>query len=375
MRIAINALGMKDKLHGVGNYIKNLVSALSKIDSENEYLIFGSPENVRHLEGLSNKFQIELGPNNPMLRVPWEQTVLPLKLKRIDVYHGPAFVAPLVKTCRQVITIHDMSSHLVPERHSLHRRLYLRAIVPATIRNSDRIIADSESTKRDILGFGWTDEEKICVVHLGVEGRFKPVTDRERLAKVREKYGLHHEFILFVGAIEPRKNLGTLVDAYLADSLSDRFDLVLAGGLGWDYSGLLQKIAASGRRERIRMPGYVDDTDLPALYSAAEAFVYPSLYEGFGLPVLEAMACGTPVITSSVSSLPEVAGEAGILVDPSDTGALASELRRVLMDAGLREELSRRGRERAKLFTWEQTAEKTLEAFGCAAGVHGRSKR
>jgi glycosyltransferase involved in cell wall biosynthesis len=365
MRIAINALAMKRELHGVGNYIRNLVWAFSRVDSENEYFIFGSSENLCHLEGLRRQFHIELAPNNPVLRVAWEQTVLPLRLSRIraDVYHGPAFVAPLMKTCGQVVTIHDMTSRLVPERHPLHRRLYMRAMIPAAIRRSDRVIADSESTKRDILDFEWAEEERICVVHLGVDGRFERVRDRKNLAEIREKYRLPREFILFVGAIEPRKNVETLVDAYLADSLSDRFDLVLAGSLGWGYSGLMQKLAVSRVKGCIRMPGYIDDTDLPSLYTAAAAFVYPSLCEGFGLPVLEAMACGAPVITSCVSSLPEVAGEAAILVDPTDMGALASALQRVLKDRELQEELSRRGQERAKLFTWDQTAKKTLEVY------------
>jgi len=377
MRIAINTLAMRRELYGGGNYIKNLVWALSRIDRENEYLIFGSSENVCHLEGLQNSFHIELAPSNRMLRLPWEQTVLPLKLKRkrIDVYHGAGFVVPLVKTCAQVVTIYDMTFQLMPKRHSLHKRLYFRAMIPAMVKGSDRVIATSESTKRDILGFVRVEKEKICVIHLGVAGRFEPVRDGERLAEIREKYNLPREFILFVGVIEPRKNLETLVDAYLADSLSDRFDLVLAGSLGWDYSGLVRKIASSRVRGRVRMPGYVADADLPALYSAATAFVYPSLYEGFGLPPLEAMACGTPVITSSVSSLPEVVGEAAILVDPKDVGALASALQRILKDRQLREELSRRGRERAKLFTWDQTAEKTLEVYRLVAGRGGREQR
>lgn len=371
MRIAINTLAMKRELYGVANYIKNLVWALSRVDSENEYLVFASSENLCHLEGLGGRFHIELAPNNRALRALWEQTVLPVKLKqkRVDVYHGPAYIAPLVKTCHQVVTVHDMTSHLVPERHSLHRRLYMQAMIPAVIRHSDRIIADSESTKRDILHFGWAEEERVCVAHLGVDGRFGPVRDAEVVSEVRRKYGLPREFILFVGMIEPRKNVDILVDAYTADSVSNQFDLVLAGRLGWGCSGLMQKIASSRIRGSIRVPGYVDDADLPALYSAATAFVYPSQYEGFGLPVLEAMACGAPVITSSFSSLPEVAGDAAILLDPNDMGALASALQRIVKDAKLRAELSGRGRERAKLFTWERTAEKTLEVYRNAAGA------
>lgn len=376
MRIAINTLGMKGKLHGVGNYIKNLVRALSKLDSHNQYVLFASSENVRHLEGLGENFRIELAPNNRALRVAWEQTLLPLKLKehKVDVYHGPAFAAPLWKTCPQVVSIHDMTVHLFPERHSVHTRWYLRYLVPAMLKASDGVITVSESAKADILNFGKVKNDKICVIPLGVDEKFRQIRDERSLAMIRKKYGLERDFLLFVGMIEPRKNLENLVDAFLADFLPQQCDLVLAGSLGWGYSELLQKIAASNNKDCIRTPGYVDDTDLPALYSAAAAFVYPSFYEGFGLPILEAMACGTPVITSSVSSLPEVAGDAALLVDPSDAKALASALQRIVKDSSLRQDLSRRGRQRSSLFTWDQSAEKTLAVYRrvAAAGTLGK---
>ena len=170
MRIAINTLGMKRKLHGVGNYIKNLVCALSEADRENQYLVFASSENVGHLKELGENFRIELAPNNPVLRVAWEQAILPLKLKhgKIDVYHGPAFAAPLLKTCSHVVSIHDMTVHLFPEQHSLHTRWYLRALVPAMLRASDGIITVSESAKADILKFGKVKDDNVYVIPLGV---------------------------------------------------------------------------------------------------------------------------------------------------------------------------------------------------------------
>jgi glycosyltransferase involved in cell wall biosynthesis len=370
MRIAINTLPMKRKLNGVGNYIKNLVWALSAIDNENEYLIIASSDNVCHLRGLPGRFCVKMAPNNPILRVFWEQTLLPVKLKkeRIDIYHGTSYAAPLAKTCGQVVTIHDMTFRLVPKLHSSYRRLYLRFLTPAVAKRCDKVIADSESTKRDLLDFVRIDEGKIRVIHLGVEKRFAPVSDVQQLASIRAKYDLPREFILFVGVIEPRKNLEILVDAYLESALSDQFDLVLGGGLGWDYSALLEKIASPRAKSVIRLPGYVADADLPAFLSLATVFVYPSLYEGFGLPVLEAMACGTPVITSSISSLPEVTGDAAILIHPSDQQALGLALRRVLDDPELRRELSQRGLERAKQFTWEGTAQRTLEVYRSVGG-------
>lgn len=356
---------MKRELHGVGNYIKNLVWGLSRIDRENEYLIIASSENLCHLKGLPDTFRVELAPNNAILRILWEQIVLPLRLKRekVDIFHGPSYAAPLIKTCRQIVTIHDLTFQIVPKQHPLYRRLYLRALTPAVVKACDRVIVVSESTKRDLLDFIKVEEGKVCVIHLGADKRFAPVTDAQQLDGIREKYNLRREFILFVGVIEPRKNLEILVDAYLADSFSDRFDLVLAGSLGWDYSGLIRKIADSGVQNCIRMPGYVADGDLPGLLSLSTIFIYPSLYEGFGLPVLEAMACGTPVISSSVSSLPEVTGDAAILVDPHNLIALTAALRNTLYDGELRRAFVSRGIERARLFTWERTAEKTLELY------------
>jgi glycosyltransferase involved in cell wall biosynthesis len=365
MRIAINTLAMKRELYGVGNYIKNLVWALSGIDRENEYVLFASADNACHLKGLGENFCIEFAPSNRMLRLPWEQSILPLRLKQkqIDVYHGATFVTPLLKTCGHVVSIHDMTFHLVPERHSLYKRLYFRSMIPAAVLRSDKVIAISESAKRDLLRFVTTDEGKINVIHHGVERRFQPVREKGRLDNIREKYGLGRRFILFVGLIEPRKNLENLVDAYVSSGLGEDFDLVLAGNLGWGYSGLLRKIGSSQFRERIHLPGYIADADLPGLFSMAVAFVYPSVYEGFGLPVLEAMACGTPVITSQISSLPEVVGDAAILVDPSDPKALASALQIVLADEHLRKSLSERGIQRAQLFTWEKAAQKTLGVY------------
>jgi glycosyltransferase involved in cell wall biosynthesis len=370
MRIAINTLAMKRELHGVGSYVKNLVSALSKIDQENEYLLFATAENVYHLSGLGNNFQIEFAPASRILRLPWEQSVLPVRLKKrgVDVYHGPTSVAPFVKTCPQVVSIHDMTFHLVPGRHSLHKLVYFRTMIPAMIRQSDMLIAISECTKRDILRFVATDESKIKVVHHGVETRFQPVLEKSQLDRVRERYGLARKFILYVGLIEPRKNLENLVDAYAGSDLCGELDLVLAGNLGWDYSRLLARIRNSGLREKICLPGYIADSDLPALYSLAEIFVYPSVYEGFGLPVLEAMACGAPVVTSAVSSLPEVVGDAAILVDPHDSRALATALQTLWGDDALRRSLSERARLRSQFFTWEHTAADTLEVYRKTAG-------
>ncbi len=374
MRIAINTLAMKSKLHGVGNYIKNLIWSISGRDSENEYLLFVSKENISHLKGLPANFELVRAPGNPSKKIFWEQFILPGKLKKysIDLYHGPAFSMPRVKTCLQVVTIHDASFNLTPQSHPLYRRLYYRATVPAVMRNADAVISVSQSARSDLLTLVSVTPQKISVVPLGVDPRFHSVKNENKLLTLRNKYDLPRPFILFVGMIEPRKNIELLVDAYLSGNSSDRFDLVLAGSLGWDYSQLLQKITASTKKHCIRLPGYIEDADLPALYSAAEAFVYPSIYEGFGLPILESMACGTPVITSSVSSLPEVAGNAALLVDPRNLAALTSGLQKVLADKSLRDELTARGLQRAANFTWDLTAQKTLSIYQHLVSGHAQ---
>jgi glycosyltransferase involved in cell wall biosynthesis len=365
MRIAINTLAMKSKLHGVGNYIKNLVWSLSSRDSKNEYLLFVSKENIGHVQGLPANFEIVLAPGNPSKKILWEQFILPGKLKKysVDLYHGPSFSMPFVKTCLQVVTIHDASFNLTPEHHPMYRRHYYRATVPGVMRNVDAVISVSQRAKSDLLKLVSVTPQKISVVPLGVDPRFHSVKNENKLLSLRNKYDLPRPFILFVGMIEPRKNIELLVDAYLSGNCSDRFDLVLAGSLGWDHSQLLQKITASAKKHCIRLPGYIEDADLPALYSAAEVFVYPSIYEGFGLPILESMACGTPVITSSVSSLPEVAGNAALLVDPRNLADLAWALQKVLAEKSLRDELTARGLQRAAIFTWDLTAQKTLSVY------------
>jgi glycosyltransferase involved in cell wall biosynthesis len=365
VRIVINTLPMKCKLHGEGNYIKNLVWSLSRIDSANEYILLASRDNLCHLTGLPGSFQVQLAPSAPAQRILWEQTVLPVRLKRhkVDLYHGFAFGAPLFKVCPEILTVYDASVQLTPERHSFPCRAFYRDIVPFIIKGSDGIIAVSRSAKADLLDVPSLPQKKISVIPLGVDPQFRPIHDPYRLEQIRHRYSLPRDFILYVGMIEPRKNLDTLVDAYLSDSLASRFDLVLAGGPGRNYSGLLQKIHCSGAAHCIRLPGYIPDADLPALYTAASAFVYPSLYESFGLPVLEAMACGTPVVTSSVSSLPEVAGAAALFTDPHDSEALAAALKLLLNNQNLRTELSMRGLQRARSFTWQQTARDTLALY------------
>ncbi len=266
-----------------------------------------------------------------------------------------------------MVTVHDLAYLRLPDRLPTGRRRYFAALTRASVRRASRVLAVSESTKRDIVELLGVPPEQIAVTPLAADRSFRPVTG-EALEVFLGEQGIVRPFVLSVGTLEPRKNLPTLLRAFARIAAEMPHDLVLAGPEGW----MTDEIHETRRRldlgDRLRFTGYVDAEALPAWYSAADLFVYPSLYEGFGLPPLEAMACGTPVITSDVSSLPEVVGDAGLTVPPTDEMALAEAMRRVLGDPAIGADLRKRGLERAKRFSWEQTAALTMAAYRDAAG-------
>jgi glycosyltransferase involved in cell wall biosynthesis len=280
-----------------------------------------------------------------------------------DVFHATWHLLPRLRTPASVMTLYDLSFALFPETHLRVLRWSSNALVPRFLRECDRIIAISESTKRDAVRLYGIPEDKIVVTYLAAEDRFRPA-DPDRVAEVRGRLGLPPRFLLYVGTIEPRKNLGVLLGALLRLKAQRReVPLVVAGRLGWLYDGFLAKIRSLGLESLVLLPGFVPDDDLPALYTAAEGFVYPSVYEGFGIPVLEAMGCGTPVLCSDVSSLPEVAGDAGILLPPGDPAAWAEAIARLTEEPALRRELRERGFRQASRFRWEETARRTWEVY------------
>jgi glycosyltransferase involved in cell wall biosynthesis len=227
--------------------------------------------------------------------------------------------------------------------------------------SADRVLVVSEATKQDLMRHCRVDGQKVRVIYNGVSERFHPLT--ESLDSVRLRYNLPERFVLFVGTVEPRKNLARLVEAFNRVGRKIAHSLVVVGAKGWKTSPIYREIGRSPLRDRIHVTGFVADGDLPAVYNLADAFVYPSLYEGFGIPVVEAMACGTPVVTSDVSALPEVAGDAAVLVDPLDVAQLAEAIERVLHDETLREMLRAKGIERAKRFSWDASAAKVVQCF------------
>ena len=289
-----------------------------------------------------------------------------------DLLFVPSHVLPLLHPERCVVTIHDLGFYYYPEAHTLSQNLYLRWSTRYNARIATRVIADSVATRNDLLRYYRVPGERIEVVYPGRDEALGPVRDPEVLQDVRARHGLSEPYLLYVGTLHPRKNLVRLVQAFSAFTKAMAAgpakpkaepQLVLAGQKGWLYEEILNQVRKLDLVDRVVFTGYVPDADLPAVLSGAVAFVFPSLYEGFGLPVLEAMACGTPVICSNVSSLPEVAGEAALQVDPLDVEALAEAIHWVISDAGLRATLVERGYEQVQRFSWQRCASQVLQVL------------
>lgn len=306
------------------------------------------------------------------VRVAWEQLVQPWALRRIgaDLVHGPVFVGPLLAPCPVVVTVHDLSFIRFPHLFRPVNRLYLTVLTRLSARRARRLIAVSAHTAAEAARLLGVPAERIDVVYHGVTPNFRPLPEEEVVA-FRQRRGLPERFLFFVGTLEPRKNLARLVEAF-ARIRDDRVGLVLAGGRGWLYDELFARLESLGLNERIIFTGYVMSEELPLWYNAATILAYPSVYEGFGLPVLEAQACGTPVLTSNVSSLPEAAGNAAVMVDPYDVDAIAAGLNRLLADEQLRCDLRERGLAHARQFTWSHTVQETARVY-CRALNEGEA--
>jgi glycosyltransferase involved in cell wall biosynthesis len=351
---------------GTENYSLFLIRALLDLDAEHQFrLYFNSPPEP----GLFAPECAELR-TMPFPRL-WTHVRLSLEVatRTPDVLFVPAHVLPLVHPRSSVVTVHDLGYLYHPEAHTRWSRWYLQWSTRHNARHALHVIADSQATKRDLVEHCGTAAGKIHVIYPGHDPAFAAVRDPSRLAAVRERYGLPAAYAVYVGTLQPRKNLSTLLAAFatVASKYSD-LHLALVGRRGWLYEPLFAQTRQLGLEQRVHFTGYVPRADLPALLTAARVFVLPSLYEGFGLPILEAMACGTPVICSNASSLPEVAGEAAILLGPRDPGAWSEALERVLGDERLHSTLSKRGLRRVNRFSWVQCAQKTLAVLEQAAG-------
>jgi glycosyltransferase involved in cell wall biosynthesis len=289
----------------------------------------------------------------------------------VRLFHATEHLLPKLSRARSVFTLHDTAYIHQPQYHLPRNRIYLRLMMPRFLARSDAVITVSEHTRRDAERWYRLPASRLHVIPEGVEDHFQPLQDAAALSAVRTRYHLPQRFILFVGTIEPRKNLVTLLEAYAALRSSRRHGgvgLVIAGGKGWLYREFFERLRALGLENEVILTGYVPEADLPELINCAEVFAFPSSFEGFGLPPLEAMACGVPVICSNAASLPEVVGEAGLLLPPYDAAGWTEALGRVLDDATLRADLRVRGLARARLYTWEAAARQTLAVYEAVAG-------
>ncbi len=374
LRIGFDATAAVRQGGGIGRYTRELLRALAAADSASDYRLFFASRSVVHpLPSLPSNFRVTHLPVDDiwLVRV-WQRARLPLPVNwltgPIDLFHSPDFTLPPVgRGTRTLLTVHDLSFIRDPESATPVLRNYLNAVVPRSVARADHILADSQATRDDLAELYRTPTEKISVLYSGVHESFQPVTDPAALAAVRERYRLGDApFVLAVGTLQPRKNYARLIQAFgrLPHSPTTRYHLVIAGGKGWLYDAIFAEVDQLGLRERVIFPGFVADADLPALYSAARVLAYPSIYEGFGLPMLEAMACGTPVVTSTAACLPEVAGDAALLVPPTDVDALAAALDRALTDKALRTDLIAKGLARARQFTWDKSARQLLDIYG-----------
>lgn len=372
LRIGINAQLLSAeggyRHAGISNYIYHILKYVPRLDPRNQYVAFvGDGRALTGLDspnlvGAVNALQAQIVP----ARILWEQAFQPLSLRArdIDLIHCPMHVVPFLSGRKKVVTVHDLAFLAFPSVHKQWNRLYLTLFTRWSVAQADRIIAVSESTRRELSRLLRVPLSKVTVVHNGVDSRFRPALP-ETVQSFRNKSGLPDRFILFLGTLEPRKNVETLVRAFAMarPDLPEGMKLVLAGGKGWGYEAIFRLVEQLELGGQVLFPGFVADADLPELYSAAEVFAYPSIYEGFGLPPLEAMACGTPVLASNVSSVPEVVGDAGLLVNPKDPAALAENIVRLAADSALRASLTKKGLERARRFSWEMTAAGTVAVY------------
>ena len=368
MHIAIDARRISDRHAGMGVYTYNLIRALQRIDSRNRYTIFLNPLKTKRFDNANSNFSTYITPitiENHVVGDLWRHVYLPYRLKAdgTDVFHDPGYFLPVVPGgYKSVVTVHDLVVYTFPQTNSKRYFWYMKQMTKIGARNADLIIAISFHTKDDLVRILKVPEEKIRVVYSAVNEHLKPVVDPEQLGQVRRKFGIEGPYILCVNTIEPRKNLPRLLSAYHLLKMETKIEhkLVVCGMFGWLYGDIFTTINELELKDSVIFTGYVRDEDLPRLYSAAELFVFPSLYEGFGLPALEAMACGAPVITSNSSSLPEIVGGAGILVDPYSVDELAEAMHKVISDDELRKQMRESGLARASLFSWEKTASQTL---------------
>lgn len=364
---ALLSLSADFRSAGIHRYITGLLPALAESGSA-EIVAFTGESRARAV--LPAPIALRVAPpwiQHRLLRIAWEQVGLPVGLRRaaVDLFHGAAYAIPRFSPVPAVVTVHDLAFFRVPETFPARQGAYLRAATRSAVRRAAAVLAVSEFTRREIVALLGTNPERVHTVPNGLDANCRPLP-AATLASFRQRHRLPERYLLTVGTLQPRKNLGTLLSAYaeLRRRRPATPALVVAGARGWGDDDPRRQARDLGVGEHVHFPGFLPAEDLPALYGAASVFALPSLYEGFGLPVIEAMACGTPVIIANASSLPEVAGEAALAVDPVDVGGWATALATVLDDAEPAARLVAAGFRQAARFSWARTARETVNVYG-----------
>jgi glycosyltransferase involved in cell wall biosynthesis len=375
MRIAIDYTPAIAQSAGIGRYTRNLVVALAQVASDDQFTLFSSEPPLKE-RGFPQAPQMRprvVALGNRRLTIAWHRMRLPIPAELLmgaaDVVHGPDFSLPPTLRARRVVTVHDLAFITHPQCAVPALVAYLNRVVPRAVHAADRVIAVSQRTADDLAERLGVPPSKIRVIHLGIDPAFSAQHHPERIAALRQRYGLAQPFALAVSTIEPRKNYERLIAAFAqaARAPDGPRMLVIAGRKGWLYEGVFAAVQTQAVQDKVRFLDYLPDDELPTLYHAASVLAMPSIYEGFGIPVLEAMASGIPVVCSTGGSLPEVAGDAALLVDPEDVGGLAGALRRLVADDDLRQTLVARGLQRVRSFSWESAARAHLSVYHEAA--------
>jgi len=361
MRIGVTLRNVGEK-GGVGLYTRNILKNLLEIDKDNQYVLFY--QGKRRKTSFSGYSNVEEQWINVPYKMLWDQIFIPFSAlkSRIDLLFSPKWTVPLVLPCKTVAVVPDVGYYLHPEFYGLKDILYLKFIIPLYLRKTTRIIAVSHTSKKDIIKFTGVDKSKIVAVHVATDIFTGPLNS-SFIEKVKTKYALPSRFILHVGIIYPEKNVERLIQAFAKVAEKFPHKLVLVGGFRWKYGGVFNLIEKFNLKDKVIMTNWIPRSELPAFYKLADLFAFPSLYEGFGVPVLEAMACGCPVVTSSTGATPEVVGDAALIVNPKSVDEIYKATVRVLEDEKLKKELVSKGYARAKKFSWEKSARETLSVF------------